>query len=80
MVIKLSETAVEKKRREAAQLAIREYDAVDIPTAASAVGLAPRVIQEKVAEGGIPSFRIGRSIRIPTSYLRDLLMIEASEK
>lgn len=76
-MIKFNETRDQRQRREQAQAAVRERDAVDVPTAAAALGLADRVVREAIAEGRMPSFRLARSIRVPASHLRDLLGIEA---
>ena len=71
MALKIrDESALDRAEREAAQLAFETRTMVDVKTLAIVLGQAERVIRDGIADGSIPSVRVGRSIRIPTAPLR----------
>lgn len=59
--------------------AIQEELTVPVPTAARAFGTARNATYDAVKRGEIPSIRVGRSLRVPTSALRQMLGIEPKE-
>ena len=44
-------------------------EALSVKQAAEALGISTETVYRKVADGTIPSFRIGRSIRVPSRYI-----------
>lgn len=44
-----------------------------VPEAALALGLSAKTIWNKIGQGDIPVYRIGRSVRISESTLREML-------
>ncbi|MFT4235288.1 MAG: helix-turn-helix domain-containing protein [Microbacterium sp.] len=76
MPIQITETEELRARREKAQEAIRRYDVVDVNIVCDALRQSPRVVRAAIESGDLKAIRLGRSVRIPTAQLRDLLGID----
>ena len=47
-------------------------EALSIIQTAEALGISASTVYRKVADGTIPSFRIGRSIRVPSRFIETI--------
>jgi excisionase family DNA binding protein len=59
--------------------ALTEKFAVGVKDASKALGTGPYAVYAGIEDGEIPSFKVGRIIRIPTAWLRRKLEIEDEE-
>lgn len=52
---------------------LRQRPTVTAAEAAAVLGLAPVTVYRMAADGRLPSVRVGRTVRVPTAHLLELL-------
>ena len=78
MAIKTRMSDDERAEYEQAREALRTLDVIDVPTLALVLQQAEQIVRKGIADGDIPSIRIGRSFRIPTAPIRRMLGIDGA--
>lgn len=55
---------------------LRERPTVDVPTAASALGVGHAAVRLAIARGDVPTIQLGRTIRIPSAWILQQLHLD----